>query len=378
MRLFLLLTLLYLPAISVDAQTDDWNRLQSYAHTIGAVGEPIDSLCLEPDETCMNRYFTQIIYGHTPRRMSYQGVTGQLDTARISRLTHQFMGGADWYPLLDSLESPDLNYQLLKEYYTRFLSDDYMGDSLTIEQVQETLNTYRWLNRFPADKRILINIPSATLRVVDRHGNTLLDSRVIMGKASTPTPSFTALVPSLVLYPYWNVPRSITVRELLPKIRRNPTATLDAMNLQVIDAKGQTVDPARINWSASAKAFPYRLRQSTGCDNALGLLKFNVSSPYDIYLHDTNARRLFTGENRFLSHGCIRVEKPDELANLLLGYARFAPNYLTTCPINASPKTLPLPQAVPVLITYNVLDIDDAGAIRVYRDVYSRWRVVLE
>jgi murein L,D-transpeptidase YcbB/YkuD len=253
----------------------------------------------------------------------------------------------------------------------RCLIDDYMGDSLTIEQVQETLNTYRWLNRFPAEIRVIVNIPSATLRVSDPLGNTVFSSRVVVGKPSTPTPLFTAYISSVVTYPYWNIPRSIMVSELLSKIRKNPAATLDAMNVQVIDANGHKVDPKAINWAKPANAFPYRLRQSTGCNNALGVLKFNISSPYAIYLHDTNARQAFAKQNRYLSHGCIRVERPDRLANVLLGYTRFGADYLTSCAKNTSPQTVLLPKKVPVIILYNVLDIDDTGAIRVYRDRYS-------
>ena len=368
MHRFLPALLLYLTTLAANAQlADDWRKLRNQAHAIG-----VDSLCAQPDSACLTRYFTQIVYGRTPRRMSYRGVSERVDTVRINRLTHQFLAGADWHSLLDSLESKDRHYRQLTAYCMRCLVDDYMADSLTIEQVQETLNTYRWLNRFPADKRVVVNIPSATLRVIDRQGSTLLSSRVVVGKRTTPTPLFTAFIPSLVTYPYWNVPRSILVRELLPKIRKNPVATLNAMNLQIINAKGQEVDPATINWTTPARAFPYRLRQSTGCDNALGVLKFNVNSPYDIYLHDTNARQVFARENRQLSHGCIRVEKPDSLANLLLGYVRFGADYLTSCAKNASPQTVLLPRKVPVIILYNVLDIDEAGAIRVYRDTYQR------
>ena len=350
---------------------DDWSRLRQHAHDVG-----VDSLCTQPDLACVTRYFTEIVYGRTPRRMNFLGVIEVIDTVRIDRLTRQFMEGSsatrvDWCPLLDSLESPDRNYRQLTAYCMRCLVDDYMGDSLTITQVQETLNTYRWLNRFRGSNRIIVNIPSATLRLIDGQSTTLFSSRVVVGKRSTPTPLFTAYLPSVVIYPYWNVPRSIMLRELLPKIRRYPVATLNAMKLQVIDAKGQVVDPTAINWTTPASTFPYRLRQSTGCDNALGLLKFNITSPYDIYLHDTNARQAFSRENRQLSHGCVRVEKPDSLANLLLGHARFGPDYLISCARNTKPRTIPLPQAVPVILVYNVLDIDSAGAIRVYRNVYG-------
>ncbi|GAB3643649.1 L,D-transpeptidase family protein [Spirosoma arcticum] len=376
MRTLLLVSLLYLTTRSVEAQmADDWSRLRQYAHAIG-----VDSLCAQPDSACLTRYFTQIIYGRTPRRMSYQGLPERVDTAGINRLTHQFLSQrspaeADWCPLLDSLEPQDRHYRQLIAYCMRCLVDDYMADSLTIEQVQETLNTYRWLNRFPADKRVVVNIPSATLRLIDRQGNTSLSSRVVVGKRDTPTPLFTASIPSLVTYPYWNVPRSITGKELLPKIRKNPVALLEAMKLHVINTKGQVVDPTTINWATNS--FPYRLRQSTGCDNALGILKFNVTDPYDIYLHDTNTRQAFTKEDRQLSHGCIRVEKPAELANLLLGYTRFGADYLTCCPVNARPKTIPLPAAVPIIITYNLVDMDEAGAVQVYPDVYGWWQLAL-
>lgn len=373
MRRFLLVSLLCLITDAINAQiANDWFRLRQYAQAIG-----VDSLCDQPDLACLTRYFTQIVYGQTPRRMSYQGVSEHIDTARINQLTSQFLAGDDWCPLLDSLEVHDRRYRQLTAYCMRCLVDDYMADSLTIEQVQETLNTYRWLNRFVADKRVIVDIPSAILRVIDRMGNTLHSSRVVVGKPETLTPLFTAYIPSVVMYPYWNVPRSIMVRELLPKIRKNPTAALDAMNLQVINSNGEIIDPKTINWAAPSKSFPYRLRQSTGCDNALGVLKFNLTNPYDIYLHDTNARQVFAKVNRQLSHGCIRVEKPAELANLLLGYTRFGTDYESNCLKKSNPKTLRMPTDVPVIMTYNLVDMDEAGTVQVNRDVYGWWRLAL-
>ncbi|CCH01782.1 ErfK/YbiS/YcfS/YnhG family protein [Fibrella aestuarina BUZ 2] len=372
MRRSLAVFLLLLTVFPAVAQTPgDWVRLRQYAHSIG-----VDSLCAQPDAACLTRYFTQLVYGRTPRRMGYQGVAEQLDTVRLHRLTRLFLAGGDWCPLLDSLEPHDRRYRQLTAYCLRCLIDDYLGDSLTIGQVHETLNTYRWLNRFPVAQRVVVNIPSATLRLIDGRGDTQFSSRVVVGKPSTPTPVFAAYIPSLVMYPYWTIPRSI-LAEYLPKIRKNPTAALNQFGLQVLDNKGQLLDPSRVDWTVSASAFPYRLRQSTGCDNALGLLKFSINSPYDVYLHDTNVRRAFSLENRFLSHGCIRVERPADLANRLLGRAQFSADYLTRCPINASPKTIVLPRPIPVITTYNVLDLDDDGAIRVYPDRYGWWRLVL-
>lgn len=366
-RTLSLVTLLLFSLVSAWGQNaESWNSLRRYGKLIG-----VDStLCALPDSTCLNRYFTEIIYGHAPRRMGYQGVPERLDSARISRLKKLFLGGGDWRTLLDSLESKAPRYRWLKEYCKTCLVDEYSASELTLDQVYETLNTYRWVNRFSGSKHVIVNIPSTRLRVLDSLGAALLESRVVVGKPSTKTPIFAAQIPGLVLYPYWNVPRSITVNEMLPKIRRNPSKVLEAMNLQIVDGKGRVVNPTTIDWST--KAFPYRLRQSTGCDNALGLIKFEVNSPDAIYLHDTNNRAVFARENRFLSHGCIRVEKPVELANILLGYTRFEPNYMETCPIDAKPQFLKLPKPIPVLLVYNILDFDEVGVLQVYKDIYRQ------
>lgn len=370
---FLLCLGCLLPSIALAQLNAEWNRLRQYGTEIG-----IDSLCNQPDAACLKAYFTQIIYGKPSPRLGYQGLPEQLDTARLNRLTRQFLAGADWCPLLDSMESHDRTYRQLKAYCIRCLIDDYMADSLTLEQVKSTLHFYRWLNRFPADKRVIVNIASATLRVLDREGTTLLNSRVIVGKPGTPTPLFNASITNLITYPYWNVPRSIAVNELLPKIWKNPGPRLADLNLQVIDGWGRIINPNAIPWATlTPKRFPYRLRQSTGCDNALGVLKFTVTDPYDIYLHDTNQRSLFASENRALSHGCIRVAKPAELANLLLGTSRFDAAFLVSCQKQANPKTIPLPRPIPIVVTYNALDIDEQGAIVVYRDVYDWWPMSL-
>ncbi|OIN60750.1 L,D-transpeptidase family protein [Arsenicibacter rosenii] len=362
--------LLRLPAVAQSA--DDLNRLRHYASVIGT-----DSVCVSPDPLCLKLLFTEIVYGRKPRNVGFTGAPEHIDSVRINRLTASFLRGGDWCPLLDSLESKNQAYQLLKEYCMQCLTDDYMADSLTMAKIRETLNTYRWLNRFSTGQCIVVNLPSATLRVFDRSGKPVLSSRVIVGKPATPTPLFTAVVTGIVMYPYWTIPKSILIREILPAVRKNPLAQLEAMKLQVIDARGKPVDPATVNWSVPATAFPYRLRQATGCDNALGLMKFNVNDPYDIYLHDTNARNLFATANRFLSHGCIRVEKPVELANQLLGKPAFTASYMKACPANAVPRTIPLPKTIPVVMTYNLIDLDEDGSIQVYRDRYHLWQTTL-
>ncbi|MCW5907455.1 MAG: L,D-transpeptidase family protein [Chitinophagales bacterium] len=251
-----------------------------------------------------------------------------------------------------------------------------LNESLShrIAQVKSSLNYWRWTGRLDEREFILVNIPAARLQIVNEDSATALSMKVIVGKPETKTPSFTAYMSKVIAYPYWTVPFSIATKEMLPKIRKN-ISYLDANNLQVLDNKGKPVDPSTVNWGAlSTKYFPYTLRQSTGCDNALGVLKFDINSPFSIYLHDTNARQLFGRNNRFLSHGCIRVEKPFELAGYLLenGLDSATTSKLNQCLKDEKPTDFKLRKKFPVLILYMTADIDPDGSLKFYDDVYGR------
>lgn len=242
-----------------------------------------------------------------------------------------------------------------------------------VEQVKQSLNYWRWTGRIAEREFILVNLPAARLQIVNPDSAGDLSMRVIVGKPDTKTPSFTAYISKVIAYPYWNVPFSIATKEMLPKIKKN-VGYLDANNLQVLNGKGDIVDPNTINWSAlSTSKFPYRIRQSTGCDNALGVLKFDLNSPFSIYLHDTNRRDLFGKKDRFMSHGCVRVEKPMELANYLLsnGLDSVTMSKLNQCLKDEKPTTFKLKKDFPVLILYMMADIDPNGNLRFYRDVYD-------
>jgi murein L,D-transpeptidase YcbB/YkuD len=127
--------------------------------------------------------------------------------------------------------------------------------------------------------------------------------KVVVGKPSTRTPRMATWCNQVILYPYWMVPRKIAVSEYLPMLKRNP-AIMDSMNLQLLDKQGRIVSYNDLDWKKFNKNnFPFELRQSTGCDNALGVLKFNLTSPYDVYMHDSNFKRAFGFEHRFYSHG---------------------------------------------------------------------------
>lgn len=244
-----------------------------------------------------------------------------------------------------------------------------------IAELKNTLNTLRWLHCVKQERHVaLVNIPSATLLLYE-HGKLVIESRIIVGKKSTPTPTLSSTITEVILYPYWNVPYKIATRELLPAIKRN-TGYINANNYQVLNSSGKVVDPYKVNWrSLSAGNFPYTIRQSTGCDNALGLVKLNFYNPFSVYLHDTPGKSLFGLDRRYFSHGCMRLEKAMELGRYVLTGNAVAIDTLTEkgCLKNQSPITVPATEKIPVFVLYHTAWIDGTGMLHFYEDVYNRF-----
>jgi murein L,D-transpeptidase YcbB/YkuD len=249
---------------------------------------------------------------------------------------------------------------------------------IRLQQLTLSLNYYKWLicliQNQPA---IVVNIPAANLKVYKKN-NAILEMKMIVGKKSTPTPTLTSKVDEVILYPYWHVPYSIATKELLPIIKRNP-GYINTGNYQVLNKKGEIVDPYSINWqSFSKKYFPYLIRQSTGCDNALGLLKINFINPFGVYLHDTPSKKLFSLNKRFLSHGCMRMENPMEIGHLILKNNPLAIDTLEQkgCLLNQAPIKVHADEHLPVIVWYNPVGIDSANNLIFYEDVYRKFKWV--
>jgi L,D-transpeptidase YcbB len=245
-----------------------------------------------------------------------------------------------------------------------------------IADLQRALNTARWLRciREQSPHVILVNIPSASL-VVYAGYNTVLQSKIIVGKASTRTPVFATKVDEVVMYPYWMVPKSIATKELLPHIKRNINY-LNTNGFQVVNLQGKVMNPASINWQAlHAGNFPYILRQSTGCDNSLGIVKLNFYSPFGVYLHDTPTKSLFKSNRRFYSHGCMRVEKAMQLAHLLLKDNTIAVDTIEEkgCLRNQKPIPVAVTEKMPLFVLYNTAWVDSTGAVQFYPDIYKKF-----
>ncbi len=246
--------------------------------------------------------------------------------------------------------------------------------SVRIAELKNAINAIRWLRCLSIQSPVfVVNIPSATLLVV-HNGNTLMESKLIVGKRSTPTPTLASTITEVILYPYWSVPHNIATRELLPLIQRN-AGYLEANNMQVLNKAGKIVDPGSINWnSLSPSNFPYALRQSTGCDNSLGIVKLNFYSPYSVYLHDTPWKVLFNLNRRYFSHGCMRVEKALELAHFLLKENTIAIDTLGEkgCIRNQAPVPIPVKEHTPVIVLYNTAWFDSTGIVQFNEDIYRK------
>ncbi len=246
--------------------------------------------------------------------------------------------------------------------------------STRISELASALNTLRWLNDIQTSASVaIVNIPSASL-ILYVNGNAVMASRIIAGKPTTPTPTLCSTITELVLYPYWNVPNKIAIRELLPEIKRN-RAYLATNNFQILNKSGRVVNPFSIDWSTlNAHNFPYRIRQSTGCDNSLGLIKLNFYSPFDVYLHDTPWKILFSLNNRYFSHGCMRLEKAKELGHYLLNDNAIAIDTLdeTNCLKNKEPVTVKAEKPIPIFVVYQTAWADSSGRLQFYRDPYKK------
>ena len=245
-----------------------------------------------------------------------------------------------------------------------------------IEQIKANLERRRWGPRqFEAD-HILVNMADFRLNVIEKD-HPVLSMKVIVGKPYRSTPAFSQTMTHLVLNPYWYVPQSIAIRDLLPKISRDPSF-LTRQKFQVFRAKGNQsvrVDPTEIDWSSlSRDAFPFSLRQDPGPGNALGRIKFVLPNPFSVFLHDTPQRHLFDRKVRTYSSGCIRLEKPLELARYLLRRNKGADNDAIDHILNSSTQqVLKLDKSTPVHLVYWTAWVDQNG-LQFREDVYKRNR----
>ena len=234
------------------------------------------------------------------------------------------------------------------------------------------MERWRWEDRMFPSRYLMVNIPAYSM-VVMEGDNKVIDSKVIVGTKDNPTPELQSTIWCFTVYPYWNVPRSIAVKEMLPRLKADP-AYLNQYFYEVLDARGNVLDASGIDWKAyDENNFPYYFRQREGKDNSLGVVKFTFDNPYSVYLHDTNAPHLFGRSQRALSHGCIRVEKAKELAYYLVKHDTIYSNpQLLARYFELSKRTeVSLIQPIPIFIRYFTAWADGEEVVY-YNDLYGK------
>lgn len=236
-----------------------------------------------------------------------------------------------------------------------------------IRQMEWNMERWRWLPRGLGQRYILVNIPEMRLDVWD-HGQVPLSMRVVVGKPDSQTPIFSDEMTYVVFAPYWNVPPDIAEKETMPSIMRDP-AFLDRMNMEVVDAKGNAIDASSIDLSDTSK---YRFRQRPGTSNALGLVKFMFPNQFDVYLHDTPADSLFARASRSFSHGCVRVEQPEQLAQYVLrDQPEWTPQRIEEAMHAGTEQAVKLKEPIPVYLGYWTARVTPDGAVQFRKDVYG-------
>ena len=234
-------------------------------------------------------------------------------------------------------------------------------------------NLQRWITTMSCTPKpaIVVNIPAFELYVADSN-EVLLQMKVITGKRKTPTYLNKTVLQSIVVNPTWNLPRSIAVHEIVPILRRNPNY-LYKRNMRVY-LDGRQVNPWRVNWKAvNSSNYSYQITQLPGKQNELGELKFLYDSKADQYMHDTPKKELFSYFPRDFSHGCIRLEKPYELALYLLQHHNGNPEAKTKELLSTWKPNhyLLVKKTMPLLILYQTAWVDQYGLVQFRGDVYG-------
>ena len=272
--------------------------------------------------------------------------------------------------ILDSAASD--NQTLLLKGVTRDSSEIFR----IVQAIEVNLERWRMETASLDGTYAWVNIPAYMMYVME-NDKIALESRVIVGKRGNETPRFSSDIECFTVFPYWYVPRKISVQEYLPIIRKD-TTFLSRNNFDVLDRSGKIQDHSLIDWRKLTPGnFPYTLRQREGKENSLGVLKFVFDNPYAVFVHDTNAKRLFKNTMRALSHGCIRMEKAYEFAHYLVSARSKITNEMLDKYLKTDKKaTVSLVPSVPIHIRYFTCDVRNEK-LTLYEDIYREDRKLI-
>ena len=323
------------------------------------------------------RFVSDLHFGRVGRnsRESLRIARTPLDWSDVFSRLRSSAGAA---AALDALEPQFGHYQLLKAALAKYQAmPPSTQQRRHVMQIQLSMERIRWLPSPTQSPPIIVNIPQFRLfafQGLEDSAASILQMDVIVGSTfpGRRTPVFAAEMRSVVLNPYWDVPRSIALAELLPKARKD-AAWLDRNGYQLVDgpADASSVVPATAENVGRLAAGTLRVRQLPGPNNALGRVKFLLPNPYNVYLHDTPAPELFRRSRRAFSHGCIRLADPMRLLHMVLAdQPEWSPARVSEALATGRPVRIALRTVRPVYILYGTALALEDGRTLFFDDIY--------
>ena len=218
-----------------------------------------------------------------------------------------------------------------------------------------------------------VNIPGYKLKIV-KESKVQKVFNVIVGKPWTPTPLISSRIEKIIANPYWNVPKSIALNEILPRLKSD-SSYLNRNRFKLLDKEQNSIKYSDIDWeSASANNFDYLIRQDMSRSNALGIIKFVFPNPYRIYLHDTPNKTLFSNDTRAYSHGCVRLQNPEQFAEYLINEnpGNHKNIYIKSLLAKGIHSEIELTEPLDIHIRYLTCEADELNNIYFYNDIYAK------
>lgn len=308
------------------------------------------------------RFIKFLYQGEAP--LQYDVISENRDSLFVSQLLELHRKGSVETTVF-LLDSKDRDYLALKKYLKDSVADK---SSVTAKKIYLTMNYLRFLSANSSKEHIIVNIPEAHA-VYYRDNLPTVDMRVVPGTKDDQTPPMASYITSIITFPPWKVPQSIAVDEILPEVQKDEKY-LKEKKFIVVDSKENEVDKKELKWEDYDKNnFPYFFQQLPGPDNSLGVIKFNLKNPLSIYLHATNWHGAFEKDTRFLSHGCVRLEKPYQLANAILR-GEIEREELAKVRDNIETKEYTIKRKIPTFLVY-MPAVVDGNKITLLDDVYG-------
>ena len=241
-----------------------------------------------------------------------------------------------------------------------------------LQQVIVAMERERWMNFERGKRHVVVNIPDYHARIIDG-GKEVFKTRSVVGanKKDHRTPEFSDTMNHMIINPSWNVPRSIATKEYLPMLQEDPNAV---RHLDLLDTNGNKISRASVDFTEfDEETFPFRLKESPSRGNALGIVKFMFPNKYNLYLHDTPAKPLFSRQARAFSHGCIRLRDPRDFAYALLSKQSNNPEAFFQSKLATGEETrVDLRQSLPIHLIYRTAFTQAKGRTQYRADIYGR------